>query len=125
MSIYLEQPGRLVRYTLRTDGFVALSAAGNGTAVTKPITFRGDTLDVNFLTNAGGTLKVELQDASGHPIPGFTLAEASPMTGDHVSQTVSWGTSSNVGSLEGQTVKMRFELQNAKLFSFQFFAAQQ
>lgn len=125
MSIYLEQPGRLVRYTLRTDGFVALNAAGNGTAITKPVTFSGNTLDVNFLANAGGSLKVELQDASGQPIPGFTLAQATPMTGDHVSQTVSWGANSNVGSLAGQTVKVRFELQNAKVFSFQFFTGQQ
>ena len=68
---------------------------------------------------------MELQDASGHPIPGFTLAQASPMTGDHVSQTVSWGGSSNVGSLAGQTVKVRFELQNAKVFSLKFFTGQQ
>lgn len=120
MSIYLEQPGRIVRYTLRTDGFVALTSSGVGHATTRPVTFTGNTLETNFVTGRDGRVRVELQDTSGRPFPGFTLAEATPMRGDEISRTVTWGSRSDVGSLAGQPVQVRFELQNAKIFSFRF-----
>jgi len=120
MSIYLEQPGRVVRYKLRTDGFVALVASGTGHAVTRPVTFTGNALEVNVQTEAGGQLRVELQDSSGAPLQGFTLADAAPLSGDNISQIVTWGARSDIGLVEGKTVKLRFELQKAKLFSFRF-----
>jgi hypothetical protein len=123
MSIYLEQPGRIVRYKLRTDGFVAVVAPGIGHAVTRQVTFSGNALQVNFQTEAGGQLRVELQDISGVPLRGFTLAEATPMAGDDVSQIVTWAGRSDIGLNEGKTIKVRFELQKAKLFSFRFFRA--
>ncbi len=120
MSVYLEQPGRVVRYTLRTDGFVALRAAA-GQAITRPVTFTGKALEMNFATGPGGHVRVELQDGSGRPLPGFTIADASSMTGDEISRVVTWGADSDLGSLAGQVVRVRFQLQNAKIFSFRFF----
>lgn len=120
MSVYLEQPGRVVRYTLRTDGFVAVRAAA-GQAITRPVTFTGKALEMNFAAGPGGHVRVELQDASGRPLPGFTIADASPMTGDEISRVVTWGANSDLGSLAGQVVRVRFQLQDAKLFSFRFF----
>jgi hypothetical protein len=121
MSVYLEQPGRIVRYTLRTDGFVALSSARTGQAITRPLKFSGTALQVNFWTSMGGSVRVELQDASGRPLPGFTIADATPLSGDQISQIVTWGGNSRVASLAGEVVRVRFDLQSAKLFSFQFF----
>jgi hypothetical protein len=121
MSIYLEQPGRIVRYTLRTDGFVALTATGTGQATTRPLTFTGKTLEINSLTGPRGRVRVELQDASGRPLPGFTLADGTPLTGDEISQVVTWRSRSDLGSLVGRAVRVRFELYDAKVFSFRFF----
>ena len=79
LSIYVgedhwKRPTRLRRYTLRVDGFVALHARRKaGELVTKPFVFRGKTLSLNFATSAAGNLRVEVDDLTGRPLPGFTL----------------------------------------------------
>ena len=80
LSLYVGEdhwkgPKRLRRYTLRVDGFVSLHAAARGELATKPLVFRGKELTLNFATSAAGHVRVELQDAGGRPLPGFTLAE--------------------------------------------------
>lgn len=71
LSIYFTEDNwhratRLRRYTLRQDGFVALHARrAPGELITKPFTFQGKKLELNFATSAAGHLRVELQDESG------------------------------------------------------------
>jgi hypothetical protein len=73
------------RYTLRTDGFMSIHAPlDGGEILTKPLVFEGKKLILNFATSAAGEIKVELQDAHGTPIPGFTLADAKPLIGDAI-----------------------------------------
>ncbi len=60
----------LRRYTLRLDGFVSVHAPMNGgELVTKPITFTGSQLALNFASSAAGGVRVEIQDAAGKPFP--------------------------------------------------------
>ena len=67
-AYYTGPDSRLRRFTYRVDGFVALEASPKGgELITKPITFAGENLFVNFKTQAGGKLRVEIQDASGTP----------------------------------------------------------
>ena len=40
--------------------------------------------------------------------------------GDEIERAVSWRNSSDVSKLAGQTVRLRFELKDADLYSFQF-----
>src|SRR5262249_44536737 len=76
-------PTRLRRYTLRVDGFVALhSKRKGGEFLTMPLVFRGKRLSLNFATSAAGQLRVELQDASGKPLPGFAQADCNELIGD-------------------------------------------
>jgi hypothetical protein len=88
--------------------------------LTKPVTFVGDHLEVNFVTRHGGKVRVELQDAGGSAIAGYALADCKPLTGDEISQTVSWKNGPAVGSLAGKPVRLRFELKNADIFSYRF-----
>jgi len=82
MSVYWvehwEQPGtpsQLRRGTLRMDGFVSVHANyAGGEFTTKPLTFAGSELVMNYSTSAVGSVRVEIQDQEGNPIPGFTLA---------------------------------------------------
>ncbi len=75
-SIYHGPAGR--RYTLRTDGFVSLRAGfAGGTVTTKPFSCDGAELSLNFATSAAGSVRVELQDETGRPLPGRSLADAS------------------------------------------------
>ncbi|MCC7085877.1 MAG: hypothetical protein IT427_12820, partial [Pirellulales bacterium] len=64
---------RLRRHTLRMDGFVSIQAPlAGGEFITKPITFDGKKLVMNYSTSAAGSVSVELQTADGKPLEGFT-----------------------------------------------------
>ena len=111
----------LRRYTLRMDGFVSVSAPfSGGQLVTKPLTFTGNKLTLNFSSSAAGGIRAELQRPDGQPIPGFALADCSEIFGDELERTVSWSGDSDLAQLSGQPVRLRFALRDADLYSFQF-----
>ena len=116
-AYYAGPGGRLRRFTFRTDGFVSVHAKGEATLITKPLTFAGSKLSLNIVSQ--GRTRVELQDTSGKPLPGFTLADCAPLAGDHIEQAVSWKGGA-LAALAGQPVRLRFELQDADLFSMRF-----
>ncbi|MEK7685056.1 MAG: hypothetical protein AAB466_06515 [Verrucomicrobiota bacterium] len=126
MSIYKQanyaQPSAcLVRYTLRTDGFVSINAPyRGGEMVTKPFRFSGKELVINFATSAAGSLRVELQIESGQAVPGFSLEEAVEAVGDEIERVVSWKPGSDVSKLAGQVVRLRFVMKDADLYSLRF-----
>jgi len=108
----------LRRYTLRLDGFVSIRAPmKGGELLTKALTFTGKKLTMNFATSAAGGIQVEIQDASGNPVPGFTLADAEPQFGDSIERAVTWKNGSDVDSLAGKPVRLRFVLNDADLYS--------
>jgi len=75
---------------------------------------------VNFSTSAAGSIRIELQDGSGQPIPGFSLAETPELFGDSIEYTVPWKLGSNLGELAGHPVRLRFVLKDADLYSLRF-----
>jgi hypothetical protein len=118
---YQGESCRLRRHTMRVDGFVSVSAPlSGGELFTKPLRFDGDQLSINFSTSAAGSIRVELQDAAGKPIPGFSLADCNLQFGDELDRVVSWKSGTDVARLAGQTVRLHFELKDADLYSFQF-----
>ncbi len=118
MSIYTT-PFR--RFVLRTDGFASVHAGADpGEMVTHPLQFRGQELVINYATSAGGNLRAEIQDTSGKPLPGFTLADATSLVGDAIEQTVSWKKGSDLSAIGAQPVRLRFVMQEADLFAIQF-----
>lgn len=111
----------LRRYTIRVDGFVSLHARRTpGEFVSKPVTFAGGRLSLNFATSAIGTLRVELQDEAGRPLPGYTLAESDLLFGDTLDRQASWGGRADVAALAGRSVRLRVVMSDADLYSFQF-----
>ena len=88
--------------------------------ITRPLTFEGKQLKLNFSTSAAGTLKVEIQTAAGRQIEGFTLEDADETFGNELDRTVSWGGSADVSRLAGQAVRLRFTLSDADLYAFKF-----
>ncbi len=118
MSIYTT-PFR--RFTLRTDGFASVhGGADSGELLTKTFTFDGVELALNFSTSAGGSVKVEVQYPDGKPIRGFALADQLPLVGDSTDRAVVWKNNPSLGSLAGQSVRLRFVLQEADVFALQF-----
>lgn len=114
---------RLRRYTLRLDGFVSVQAPySGGELITKPLIFTGEQLRMNVATSAAGSVRVEIQDASGKPIPGFTLVDSAEHVGDAIAHVVSWN-GRDLSQIAGQPVRLRFVLRDADLYAFQFTAA--
>ena len=115
------QGSALRRYTLRLDGFVSVSASWNGGALlTKPLIFDGSQLELNFSTSAAGSLRVELQYENGQPIPGFSLEDCHEYFGDSTERVVTWNRDPDLSEIAGRTVRIRFELKDADLYSFKF-----
>ena len=111
----------LRRYTLRLDGFVSAQAPmSGGELVTRPITFTGKVLWLNFATSAAGSLLVELQDEQGQPLPGYSLDDCEELFGDTLDRGVNWKTKADLSDLMGHTIRVRFVLRDADLYSFQF-----
>lgn len=114
---------RLRRGALRLDGFVSIHAGGEdvGELLTRPFVFSGDRLEVNYATSANGALMVELCDAGGVPLDGFTFADGEPVYGNEIARTVAWrGTETHLGPLAGKPVRLRVRLLDADLFAFRF-----
>ncbi len=109
------------RYTLRVDGFVSAQAPlSGGELLTKPLRFDGSRLEINFSSSAAGTLRIELQDVKGDPIPGYSLADCDPQFGDQLDRVVSWRSGTDISRLAGRPVRLRIKLQDADLYSFRF-----
>jgi len=118
---YAQASSHLIRYRLRLDGFVSVRAPySGGEMITRPFRFKGSELYLNFATSAAGSIKVELQDVSGLPIPGFSLEDAVEMAGDQIKNAVRWKSQKQLESLMGQPVRMRVVMKDADLYSFQF-----
>jgi hypothetical protein len=118
---YAQTSGHLVRYTLRTDGFVSVNAPFvGGDFVTRSLTFTGRELVVNFSAGAAGGLRVEIQDATGKPLPGFSLSDAVEQVGDEIERVVTWKSGRDVSKLSGRPVRLRFAMQDADLYSLRF-----
>jgi hypothetical protein len=118
MSIY-HKDGH--RYVLRTDGFVSARAgATQGELLTKPLTFTGNALMVNYSTSAAGNLQIEIQEASGAPISGFRLEDCPPIVGDNIELLVHWAGKPHLEALAGKPVRLRFVMIECDLHSFQF-----
>ena len=111
----------LRRYTLRLDGFVSASAPmAGGQLVTRAFRFDGSSLSLNLSTSAAGGIRVEIQDSSGRPLPGFALGDCPPVFGDSIERKVTWKGGADVGKLAGRPVRLRFELKDADLYAFRF-----
>lgn len=118
MSIYAT-PFR--RFVLRTDGFASLHAgADEGEMVSRRLRFSGRTLSVNYSTSAGGQLRVELQDADGRPLPGYSVADCRSLVGDAIEQPVTWVQGSDISAMAGRPVRLRIVIRDADLYSIRF-----
>jgi len=111
----------LRRYSLRLDGFASVRAPyEGGEMVTRPLTFQGKRLAVNFATSAAGGIRIEIQDAQGKPLPGFALADSVELIGNEISREATWKGDKTLAELAGRPVRLRFVLKDADLYAIQF-----
>ena len=119
-----EATGAIGLVTWRLDGFMSVNAGRvPGSLTTKPLVFGGDRLVVN-VEAPYGCFAAELQAADGAALPGFEKASCDLFSGDAIRHTVTWRGSADVAELKGRPVRIRFHLQQAKLYSYTFSSGQ-
>jgi hypothetical protein len=126
--------------TLPVDNFVSLDATSEGYVVTRLTRLRGSALHVYGSTgviaaedkpenntwsrlysksdNGQGEIRVEIEDVQGKPLPGYSWQECQPIKGTFADRVVRWNGKRGIKQLDGQSVKLKFVLENAKLFSY-------
>ncbi len=121
LSLYLPgycwmvEPVQLLRYTIRMDGFASLHAGGTeAMAVTKPFTFTGNELHINFATSARGYVYVTLIDADGNRHPSCETF------GNAIDRKVLFDDPEAVSKLAGKPVYLEFRMMDADVYSMQF-----
>lgn len=130
MSLYVNQnygqpTACLQRYSLRLDGFASVRAPyEGGELLTKLVQFDGNRLLLNFATSAAGGIRVEIQNAQGEPLPGYSLADAVELIGNEIEREVRWSHGADVSKLAQQPVRLRFVMQDADLYALRFSSAE-
>ncbi len=122
-AYYTGPDSRLRRFEYRKDGFVSVHAgAAGGELLTRPLVLDPamELLAVNFQTHSKGSLRVAVESPDGTPIAGFRLEDCQPLQGDAIRQVVKWRDGADLSLLEGKTVRLRWQLQQADLYSLRF-----
>lgn len=100
----------------RLDGFVSLDAdESEGVVETVKMEIPDSSLEINADASKG-KIGVEVLTADGKVQPGFSLDDCVPMTGDNIRHYVAWK-SATLAQAE-QPLKLRFVMNNAKLYAF-------
>ena len=110
---------RVFLATLRVDGFASLNAgATSGPVVTRPLTYAGKSLFVNAEVAPGGSIRCELRAFDGTPLPGYEFGACREVAGDVYGARVNWDGSQALPTTDLKSVRIAFELTNAKLYAF-------
>ena len=118
---YRHPDHRIRRLTVRRQGFASMHAGARpGEFTTPPLVFSGQKLQLNYATSATGSVRIELQDESGRPLPGFALADMPELFGDEFDAVVKWKTGTDLAALRGKTIRLRVQLKDADLYALRF-----
>lgn len=103
--------------TLRRDGFVSMHGDKDGYLLTEKIQFDGTYLFVN--ADVKGTLAVEILDADGKTLEGFTKKDCVAVKKtDQTKLLITWKKQQDVTSLTGKVVRLKFYLNHADIYAF-------
>ncbi len=118
---YAQPTSHLRRYSWRLDGIASMHAsAAGGEFTTRMLRFSGRFLRLNLATSAAGSVKVEVLDADGLPVPGRSLADAQDFAGNRIAHDFRWKRGADLSDLAGRPVRLRFVLRDADVHSLQF-----
>ena len=120
LSLYVEmynwgnRPTELMRYVYRKDGFASYKAGYEAkTFQTKPFEMEGERLFINFRTSARGNVYAAVLDEGDRIIDGYESCE---LFGDTLEREIRF--CQPLSALRGKTVKLRFTMRDAEIFSF-------
>ncbi len=113
---YRTRPVTFERYTIRMDGFYSWRADfEGGEVITKPLTFQGSELSLNFATSALGYLRIEILDQDGAPIEGY---DSGRLFGDSTARHCDF--EKPLSDLEGKEIRFKISMKDCDFYSFKF-----
>ena len=68
----------------------------------------------------GGGIRVAIENPDGSAIVGFGLDDCPVIFGNSIERVVPWKAGAELKEIAGKPVRLRFELRDADLYSFQF-----
>lgn len=106
-------------YELRLDGFCSMKTRSkDGLLRTKTIIPQSAAISINVRTSTHTAVRVQLLDGvTGLPLPGYTLAEAVPISGDHLFARPQWKGASDLAKLVGKPIRIEIMMREAELFA--------
>ena len=111
---------------MRVDGFMGIANQPGQTGVwtTPPLEVPTNSmLRINALVGNQGAIRLELLDENNAPIAGYAAKDATEIAkGDYLAVIPKWIGTSKLKSLAKRCIKLRFHIQNAEIFSFEFAA---
>jgi hypothetical protein len=111
--------GGICMARLRLDGFASVEGGeGGATLLTRPIDFKGERLTINAAPRNGGSVRVEILSRYSKPISGFGSSDCIPIASDSTNALVRWQDHADLSVLQGQTIRLKFHITNAGLYSF-------
>lgn len=116
-----KKTGAIIRTVQRLDGFMSADAgAAGGELTTPPIKFEGNRLELNINCGGMGEAWVEILNADGRAIEGFTMEDSVSVDRNDVVQEVWWKNGPDVSKLAGKPVRLRIKMRSSKLYAIQF-----
>ena len=98
------------------DGFFSWRADfGGGEVITKPFTFDGDELLLNFSTSALGFVRIEILDEAGNAIEGY---DSGRIFGNTTTRPCEFP--SPLSALCASPIRFKITMRDADLYSFKF-----
>jgi len=108
----------IVLMRMRRDGWSSLRADSAAVATTCPLT-AGTSLALNARTDDGGSIRVELLDEAGRPLPNYCGGNAATFRGDATRYPLSWQGGA-VTALPAGVFRLRLTLEKADCFALTF-----
>ena len=78
-------------------------------------------LSLNCSTSAAGSVRVEILNPDGSPIPGYQMEYCDEIIGDQIQKTVTWKGKSDLIDISNQPFRLRFQLRDADIYSWEIF----
>ena len=101
----------------KPDRFVSVTAKGDGRMLTRPFWTETPRFCLNARVGRGGFVRAEVLDLEGKPIPGFTLKQSLPVTGDSIEHVLAWKDGPDPSGLANRDIRLRLHCRNAAIYS--------
>jgi hypothetical protein len=113
------QKPALAYATFRKNRLVGQQTEHDGFFATLPFVCPGGRLFLNFICSGEVTVAIK-RPGYGGEYPGYTTADCTPVTGDHLRREIVWKTQPNLDALKGKNIRIKITGRNIIAYSAVF-----